>query len=241
MASRINIEDFFDRNVEFYGKRQVYDYDLFFVTYVQSLKAKTLLDIGGGSGTFAGLVKQHLLDVEVTIVDPSQALLDKIGNQTIEKINGKLPNNLNLTTGREFDVIHVKEVIHHVVGNSVSASRELLTESLHTIASHLVDNGHLMIHEVYYESFISPPFTRNSIFYLLRLQNSLRVRLPIYGFLKDLQVCFYTRHELLEELTKNGFCILEHREVPFASNFTKKVGLLKKWGRVMIIAKKVSD
>jgi hypothetical protein len=224
MASRINIEDFFDRNVEFYGKRQVYDYDLFFVTYVQSLKAKTLLDIGGGS-----------------IVDPSQALLDKIGNQTIEKINGKLPNNLNLTTGREFDVIHVKEVIHHVVGNSVSASRELLTESLHTIASHLVDNGHLMIHEVYYESFISPPFTRNSIFYLLRLQNSLRVRLPIYGFLKDLQVCFYTRHELLEELTKNGFCILEHREVPFASNFTKKVGLLKKWGRVMIIAKKVSD
>src|SRR5665647_537191 len=110
MASRINIEDFFDRNVEFYGKRQVYDYDLFFVTHVQSLKVKTLLDIGGGSGTFADSVKQHLPDVGVTVVDPSQALLDKIGNQTIEKINGKLPNNLNLTTGREFDIIHVRAV-----------------------------------------------------------------------------------------------------------------------------------
>jgi len=239
LLSRINIEDFFDRNVEFYGRRQVSDYDLFFVTHVQSLKAKTLLDIGGGSGTFADLVKQHLPDVEVTVVDPSQALLDKIGNQTIEKINRKLPNNLNLTTGRDFGIIHVKEVLHHVVGNSVSASKELLTESLQAIASRLADNGHLVIDEVYYESFIFPPFTRNSIFYLLRLQNSLRVRFPVYGFLKDLQVCFYTRRELLEELTKNGFCILEHREVPFASNFTKKVGLLKKWGHVIIIAKKV--
>jgi SAM-dependent methyltransferase len=219
----------------------VSDYDLFFVNHVQSLKAKTLLDIGGGSGTFADLVKQHLPDVKVTVVDPSQALLDKIGNQNVEKINGQLPNSLNLITGREFDIIHVREVLHHVVGNSVSASKELLTESLHAIASRLVNNGHLMIHEVYYESFIIPSFTRNSIFYLLRLQNSLRVRFPIYGFLKDLQVCFYTRHELLEELTKNGFCILEYSEVPFASNFIKKTGFLKKWGRVMIIAKKVHN
>jgi 2-polyprenyl-3-methyl-5-hydroxy-6-metoxy-1,4-benzoquinol methylase len=233
--------DFFDKNVEFYGGGQARDYDLFFVTFIKSFKGKTLLDIGGGAGAFAALVKQHLPDIEVTVVDPSQALLEKIGDKTIKKINGDLPNNLNLTEDREFDVIHVKEVLHHVVDNSVSASKKLLTESLQTIANHLADNGHLMIHEPYYESYFIPPLTRNLIFYLLRVQNSLRVRIPISGFLKDLQVCFYTRDELLEELTKNGFCILEHSELPFASNFTKKAGLLKKWGRVLIIAKKVYD
>jgi hypothetical protein len=175
----------------------------------------------------------------VTVVDPSQALLQKIGDQTIEKIYGGLPNSLNLATDRQFDIIHVKEVIHHLTGDSVSESKKILTESLHAIANHLVDDGHLMIHEDYYESYLIPSLTRSFIFHLLRLQNSLRVRFPANVFVKDLQVCFYTRSELFEELTKNGFCILEHREVPFANNFTKKIGLLKKWGRVMIIAKKV--
>jgi SAM-dependent methyltransferase len=232
---------FFDKNVEFYGNIPARDYDQFFVTHVKNSKSKTLLDIGGGAGAFAILLHQHLPDVGVTVVDPSQALLNKIDNQTIEKINGNLPNNLNLARGREFDIIHVKEVLHHVVGNSVQASKKLLAASLQTIASYLVDNGHLMIHEDYYESFLVPALTRNSIFYLLRLQNSFQVRFPISGFLKDLQVCFYTRRELLQELTKNGFSVLEYREVPFSNNFTKKIGLLRNWGRVLIIAKNLHD
>ncbi len=233
------MQDFFDRNVEKYGRREARYYDLFFITHIKSLKGKTLLDIGGGAGVFAELVKHNLQDIEVTVVDPSQTMLDKINDLAIEKINGELPNSLNLAKSRQFEIIHVSEVIHHIIGNSISSSKRRFTESLQAISEHLVDDGHLMIHELYYESYIIPSLTRSLIFYLLRLQNLFHIQIPITGFLKDLQVCFYTRHELFEGLKKNGFCIIEHKEVPFAKNKIKKVGFINRWGRIMIVAKKV--
>jgi cyclopropane fatty-acyl-phospholipid synthase-like methyltransferase len=42
------MQNFFDKNAEKYARQQVRDYDLFFATHVESLKGKTLLDIGGG-------------------------------------------------------------------------------------------------------------------------------------------------------------------------------------------------
>jgi cyclopropane fatty-acyl-phospholipid synthase-like methyltransferase len=227
--------NFFDDNIDFYGEVKPTSCDVYFLNFIKKSQKQNanLLDIGGGSGTFAKLVKDNCSDIEVTVIDPSKKLLGKIDDDRIIKLQGALPTQISLN--KNFDYIHVKEVLHHLAGSSVKASKELLKESLLTIKAHLNNNGFILIHELFYESYVIPAFSRNFIFYLLVVQNKLRIKLPVSRFLMDLNVCFYTRSEFQTMLQDCGFRIVEKREEYWKDNWQKRAVLLKHWGRMMFI------
>jgi len=108
-----NASSFFENNTEFYGNIKPLSYDDYFLNYIKANQKQntSLLDIGGGSGIFAKLVKHSLDGIEVTVIDPSKNLLNKIDDSSIIKIQGSLPSQISLT--KSFDFIHVKEVFHH--------------------------------------------------------------------------------------------------------------------------------
>ena len=66
----------FDIYADLYGNVETYFYDYYFINFIRKTKKQEpdLLDVGGGSGTFAKLVKDTFLDINVTIVDPSNEL-----------------------------------------------------------------------------------------------------------------------------------------------------------------------
>jgi NAD-dependent dihydropyrimidine dehydrogenase PreA subunit len=70
------------------------------------------------------------------------------------------------------------------------------------------DDSILLVHEIYYESYINPRITRDFLFHALNIQNKLRIRIPQKDFLMDLLVCFYTREELKNILESNGFKVM---------------------------------
>lgn len=231
----------FDIYADFYGDVKPRPYDYFFINFIKSNKTKyaCLLDVGGGQGTFACLVKNRFPEISVTVVDPSQKLLDIIKDDKIIKINGNLPYDLNVDSN--FDYIHIKEVFHHIVGSTINESRELTRVSLRNIWKILNDDGFIMIHELFYDGYLFPTLPRMLIFYLLSLQNTVRFRIPVKEFLMDLKVCFYTREEFNSLLTECGFKLINYHVEYWGETWKKNILFLKDWGRMLFIAKKIES
>ena len=192
----------FDEYAEFYGCNVVRDYDYFFIDFIKENKKASLLDVGGGSGTFASLTKDSYPKMDVVVIDPSQTLLDRISDERIRKYYGRLPDKLYLNEGVTFDYIHIKEVLHHIVGTSVSESMGLIRESLINLRKYLKDDGFIFIHELFYESILIPPLSRDFIFYISKLQNNSNLKFLPKEFLMGLVVCFYTRDEFRRSCSK---------------------------------------
>ena len=229
--------DFFDINAQRYRAERWYDHDFYFLDFIRSNKGSgsRLVDIGGGSGLFAALVKDACPDIQVSVVDPSIELMKGIPRQDIAKVQGWLPSGLNVTG--PFDFVHVKEVLHHVTGRSVAESKSLAMESLVATKRILDPKGYFLVHELYYESYLHPKLTRTMIFYVLRVQNRLKIRIPGKHFLRDLRVCFYTREEFTELLKNAGFEVVVAKEEEWQNNSSKKLLLLRNWGRMLLVCR----
>jgi len=233
-------EIFFDKNSEFYDMR-LSETEYYFLNFIQNNEFSkvhgnnNLLDIGGGSGKFAKLFLENFPNIEVTVLDPSRSLLNRIGNPKIHKIQGKLPHNIPINS--KFDYIHIKEVLHHITGPTIHDSKNLIKQSLKNIKNLLNDQGFLLIHELFYDGYLIPELPSYLIFNLLNLQNKLGFNVPIKEFILDLEVFFYTKNELESIINDSGFQIIDSNCVNFSNTLKKKLLFLKNWGRILIIAK----
>jgi 2-polyprenyl-3-methyl-5-hydroxy-6-metoxy-1,4-benzoquinol methylase len=231
---------FFDENSEFYGNATILESDIYFINFIKrenNLK-KSFLDIGGGSGIFSSFLKRNCSELEVTLVDPSLKMLEKNCDKTFVKYQGQLPNKLNIPEGKKFNYILIKEVLHHITGKSINESKELVIESLKNSKNLMEDNGYLMIHELFYESYLFQTLARNCIFYLLKIQKIIRFKFLPNEFLSGLSVCFYTRTELQHFFQQCGFVIIDTYKEDWANNLKKQILLLRNWGRILYILKK---
>ncbi len=230
---------FFDTNIGFYGRTKPRWHDYYFLNFINnSVKKSSVLDVGGGAGVFSSLVKNNHPYLDVTIVDPSQVLLEEISDTRINKTNGMLPNDLGLDVNSTFGYIHLSEVFHHLVGSTIYESKDLTKESLLVLREYLDDDGFLMIHEIFFEGYLFPTLPRSFIFYLLKAQNNLKIRIPIKDFLLGLQVCFYTRDEFSTLLKLCGFRINNFSVNCRSSSWMKTMGFIKEWGSMVFIAQK---
>jgi 2-polyprenyl-3-methyl-5-hydroxy-6-metoxy-1,4-benzoquinol methylase len=231
-------ELYFDNNAEAYRDKIGFDFDETILDFVRMRKLEEgmFVDVGGGCGTFCNLVKERYPHMSVTIIDPSSKSLDQPMNHDIKKIKGMLPRELN--TDDSYDLIHVKEVLHHVVGSSTGESRELVVDSLQSLRDRLEPYGYLIIHELYYESYLDPKLSRDMIFRALSLQNRLRIRIPQQHFVLDLQVCFYTREELRSLLEEAGLSVVDYKETHWDRTALHRLALIKDLGRMLFICQK---
>lgn len=139
----------------------------------------------------------------------------------------------------KYDYIHIKEVLHHVTGKTVSESNLSLKNSILRVHELLEKNGILLIHEEFYEGYLIQNLQSYVIFYLLKIQNRLKIKLPVKEFILGLDVYFYTRKELKKIIEECGFEILDIKVDYGLTDSKKELLLIKNWGRILIIAKKV--
>lgn len=241
--------NFFDKHADIYGEFNLPGHaDLYILEFINKDQSKTndFLDLGGGAGAFARLIKNRFPSSNVTIVDPSRELLNRVGDESIVRIQGELPDQLNINN--KFSYIHLNSVLHHITGSSINESKNLLKKSIVTINNHLENGGYLIVREVFYDGYLIDSLPRTILFYLLSLLNMLNVKFPTKEFLKGLKVCFYTRGELSSFFIEGGFEIIDQRDFSWDDNsignkykyiyVKKKLILLKNWGDVLFILKK---
>ena len=202
----------------------------------EDFNEKSLIDIGGGAGQFAKFLKDSIPELDITILDPSDNQLKNVNDDRLKLISGNLPNNL--PKNQKYNYIHLKFVLHHLIGKTIKISTINVKKSLVSLRKCLKNDGLLIIQEIFHESYILPSLFRSMIFYLLKLQNAFKIKIPTEHFLLDLQACFYPRIELKNILKQCGFEIIKVQENFWPYEVLRKLILIKKWGEVLIVAKK---
>lgn len=239
MKSEMKHEQFFDKYGHLYGiKNSKIDYCLIdFMKKNLNRNLKNLLDIGGGTGTFAKLVISECPNISATVIDPSKKLLDEIKDNNIKKSVGKLPNDIyNLDS--IFAYVHIRDVLHHVTGPTIKETKNNISISLQNIKIFMNDDGYLLIQEIFYESYIIKSLTSRLIYYLCNIQNKYHIKIPINQFLLGLEVYFYTREELTKILKDCDYEIIEQHQLEWKNSIKKRLLFLKNWGRIILICKK---
>jgi ubiquinone/menaquinone biosynthesis C-methylase UbiE len=250
---------FFDENVATYSWTYVPGDKLFpwepeFIEFMRNnSRHKTLLDVGAGSGRFAMLIRQKFSDFQITALDPSTTLLEKIEDESIRKVVGKLPD-LNLSPEESFYFIHVSMVLHHLVGKTINESKNIVKESLRGLREHLEDAGSLMIVDEAWETYMIPTTSRTLTFFLLSLADRFNITMPgaltardanrPSRDLKGLVACFYTLSELENLLKDCGFEIVQSNTYSYppseiCKRFKRRM-LLKRWRIMWLIARKAT-
>jgi hypothetical protein len=257
---------FFDRNaaqferVPYARDDKLAAWDLDLIEFIKNnCVCNTLLDVGAGSGLFTSLVKLNFPDMQVTALDPSAKLLSLIDDRSIRRVVGKIPD-LNLQAQERFGFIHISNVLHHLVGKTITESQEIVKESLLVLRDHLDHTGFLMVQEELWESYLVPTATRSLAFHVLSLANIFDV--PVPGFLhwrdnwhsrsfKGLVVCIYTASEFENVLKDCGFEIIASKIYPYQHKTSEiyypwqtksrkaerwqKLAFLKRWGQMQFI------
>jgi ubiquinone/menaquinone biosynthesis C-methylase UbiE len=226
-------------NVSFYDTKEPRDYDIKVLAMIKNdtFTNFTLVDIGGGSGTFSKLIKNNCKYAEVITFDPSKKLLE-CGDKNVIKVIGGLPGPLPFKN-KSIDFVIAKVVLHHIVGNTVRDSKMLVGDSFKSISEVLKKEGKFIIHDIYYETYLSKGLTSHIIFYICLLQNILGIKLPIGEFREGLKVYFYSRDEMKKLLHENGFEVVDYFETKWKGNKVKKLLLLKEWGNMFFICRPI--
>jgi hypothetical protein len=255
-GSSFDAASFFDKYATVYGRGSdagnlvPFEGDRIFFQFIKENPLdNTLLDVGAGAGHFASLVKLSLPDMHVTALDPSTRLLSKIEDRSIRKVVGILPD-LNLLRGEMFSFISLLNVLHHLPGKTISDSRNLAKESLFALKAHLHSTGLLLIREQLWETYFVPTATRALAFSLLSVASRLNVAVPRFlsphtsESVSGLIVCMFTAAELECLLKECGFEIVQFVTYPYRTsmrgNLFKKFALLKGFGQMQFIVKKVN-
>jgi hypothetical protein len=235
--------NFFNKNNYIYGNHgmgELIPLDNIKIDFLSRFKTqnKKFIDVGGGSGRFIEKIHKIHPNFELTLIDPSISLLNQNQNQEIVKRLGFLPDNL---PKEKYDIININRVIHHVIGKSIKESRILAFKSINNLNYILNKDGFIVFHEVFYESFLYKNLTSSIIFYLLKIQNFLKIQLPIKEFLLGLNVYFYDRKILFKLLKSSNFEIIYSKELHWKKRFKFNIALLKNIGDILIIGKKKNN
>lgn len=117
------------------------------------------LDVGGGRGLFADRLLSRFPQARGTVLDNSELLLSmNVANERKTIVFGSALTIAERFAGLDFDIVFFNLSLHHFVGDSYSATRELqrhaLAKALHLLSRH----GRIAVTENLFEGFLANNF-----------------------------------------------------------------------------------
>lgn len=112
-----------------------------------------LMDVGGGNGLFADRVLAEYPDAEVTVLDNSALLLGRNRPHPRKKTILSSATDLTPESGT-YDIITCYWLLHHLVGDSYSQSRQNIRSTLRSCRRLLTSRGRMSIWENLYDGLV---------------------------------------------------------------------------------------
>lgn len=216
-------------------KGYVHETDSFMIDYIRNNFGKRdsiiVIEIGGGSGYILDLLNQStnfcLINCEyVPKVYCQQA------NPAIQLIGGNarnLPFKNNVA-----DIIIMKNVLHHVVGDTTNQSYKYANNVIKEIFRISKDDGKIFI----LEEYVPYRVQSSIIFYILKFLSKFHIELKIIDLRKDVVVSYLTSLELQKLLERNQIKINYIKNIKAKLNLLLLRILLRNSGYQFIIGQK---
>lgn len=154
------------------------------------------LDIGGGNGLFADRVLQNYPKCSGTVLDSSRFLLDKnTQNDRKTLICRSVEDIHQVFAKKQFDIIFINWVLHHLVHNYYVSSKRNIVYLLQMIRPLLTSRGRISVLENVYDGFPLDYLPSFLIFYAA----SSKVLAPIIRRLgvhsAGVGICFLSKNQ----------------------------------------------
>lgn len=233
------VEKLFNEQLEYYSKNQSpKDSPLvdLFADWMKTAKVKKTLaiaDFGGAAGQLLAAFdhvysKNNLTNIEIISGYQKNQVLKKIKFINCSILNCHLPNN-------SFDVIIMRDVLHHLVGKNLSETRRNQQKALKEIKRLLCPGGIALIEELTNQS----PAICRLIYFLSRLNSKIGLKLPKLEISPNTVIFPLTPPELANLIQKD-FAIMKktvkYKKIrPWSSRLTH---LFSPYGKFIVLAQK---
>jgi ubiquinone/menaquinone biosynthesis C-methylase UbiE len=195
------------------------------------------LEIGGGSGAFLDLIMERMgisnaYNLEF-VTDPYRLQVNPL-TTLIKGTAVSVPFKSEC-----FDWVIMKNLLHHLIGDTRKASKENVKKAIEEGARVLKKNGHFVILEEYNQH----DFFGSIVFYLTLLLSRLNMRIRPFGWERNVIVSFMTPEEILSMTNRIIDCetIIYYR-TPIDVPLRFKISILmSRIGRATIIMKRIGQ
>jgi SAM-dependent methyltransferase len=174
-------------------------------------KSLKIIDLGGGAGYFASLLRSYFPDkrCEIFVIDTTQYdTWEKYAGQ-ITFIKDSAENLIKLFAEETFDLVFANRVFHHFVKNSWKESFKGMADIMKQIAFILKKNGHLCITDYFYNGGLNHSLTSRIIYML----TSIKFK-PVVALFRKMDaktagigVCFLSKNMWLNLFYQADFSI----------------------------------
>ena len=227
---------YFEGHVHDYGPRRL----RFAIDHItkRATPTSTLLDVGCGTGTLLALLESETGISDLTGMDVSaNALAVAQERVTCRTVKASIldPDVTTLLTQR-FDFVVMAAVLHHLVGDSRSRSRELAAKALEQAMELLAADGHLVI----VEPTFSPHSAMSMVFFVKRQTTRWATgRIEILDTWNNIGapvVSYYSPRELHELVTAAGAEVADAHSVDSKLRLLPKLlGITGRWETTLVI------
>lgn len=193
-----SVEKLFKEQIQHYSKHGQYNDSPLLDLILEWLKRKTyrrkvaIGEFGGGNGQLLGDIQKAYPRVSLTNVEIVKEYKQTLVSKKIRFVPGSI---LDPHFHEEsFDVLIIRDVLHHLVGNSYDETLNNQKMALTELKRLVKPGGVIFIEELINESEIS---TR-MIYYLSWLNTKIGVHIPSLFISKNVIVAFLTSNRLLK-------------------------------------------
>jgi hypothetical protein len=171
----------------------------------------TCLDIGGGNGKFADRLLSSYPHCRVTVLDNSELLLTK--NHPNERKTTICESVKNLSSlNLKYDLVCLNWLLHHLVSDSYSATRENISQTLTDAALLLSSQGKMSIFENMYDGIIVDQLPSYLIFHLTSAKAIKSIIKKMGANTAGVGVCFLSKNQWYSTLKNTSLEILEYSD-----------------------------
>lgn len=201
----------------------------------KKLEGPKIAEFGGAAGQLLAEINKsypqsELTNIEIIAGYKSSQILKKIRFVHGSILNSKFPES-------SFDVLIIRDVLHHLVGKNLEKSRDNQKKALKELWRTLKPGGAIFIEELVNNS----PLACRLIYYLSRLNSKIGVRAPIFQISPHTILAFLTPTEFLN-LAREIFGQKSIRKVKFERTNVEwqyhLVHLGAKSGKIFVVVEK---
>lgn len=225
---------YFNKNIPEYSEDRFEELFLFLKN-----KKGSLLEIGCGNGKLMDEIYKRF-GIRAYGLEYAKLYKKKMSQRTIENtyFGSVLDNQFVKSIDKRFDFVVISHTLHHLTGNTVTQSRELVEKSIVNCLRLLKKKGKIIVIEPNYE----PRLQVNLLFYAKRIFSRFSAkRITILGYWNNIGppvVNFYGRRELVEILQKSGLMILQIKQTSQPVGKLRKILLFRKYESFIVLGKR---
>ncbi len=199
-----------------------------------------IVDVGGGSGSYADRLLDSYAKSLVTVVEPDKYLLNKNNRHKRKILYQGLYQDCQLLP-ESYDAVEFNWVLHHFISDSYEKTVEMQKDGIKSAYLQLRKDGLLLIFENFYDGWLLSDIPCRLIYGLTASKRLEKIIRSLGANTAGVGVCFHSERKWIHMIKEQGFTIIDCHHLYDFGNLSwikKKLLGIKRQHVGLIVAKK---